>query len=64
MKPLYWFLLGILAGGSVILAYLGDPGHFLAFNILFGTAGALFFVFFAKYVLKKFLMREEDYYDS
>ena len=64
MKPIYWIGLGVLAVISIALDYFDNPNAFPIFYMVFGFGGAFLFIFFARYVLKKFLMREEDYYDS
>lgn len=64
MKRWQWVVLITAAAASIVLAYIGDPEHFPAFYAAFGFGGALLFIGLAKLILKKVLMRKEDYYDE
>lgn len=64
MRGWQWGLLAGLGVAGIVLAYLDDPHHFPAFYAVFAVVGALLFVGLAKLVLKKLLMRKEDYYDE
>lgn len=64
MKIWHWVLLGAISVATIVASHLDDPEHFPAFNAVFGFVAAVVLLLLAKVIGKRFLMREEDYYDG
>jgi len=64
MKVWHWVLLGVIFAGTVVAQVIEGPKMFPAYYAIFAFVGCLVFLFLAKVVAKKLIMRKEDYYDD
>lgn len=71
MKTWHWIALGIITLISLVLefVFLADyDSHWWnaipGFYIIFGFVGCYALIYFAKWIGKLFILREEDYYDN
>lgn len=67
MKRWHWVALALLALASVV-AQLSAEAHYVweripAFFAIYGFIGCLLIIYVSKWVGKRFLQRDEDYYD-
>lgn len=72
MKLVYWIILGILIGGSLLLEeiLIHHDNHaprlwqlIPGFYLITGFFGCLVIIIISKYLGKKFLQKRENYYD-
>lgn len=64
MRLWHWIVLGAVAAGTVVAAYIDEPDYFPAFYAVFGFGGGVVLIVLAKTIGKRCLMRKEDYYDE
>jgi uncharacterized membrane protein YuzA (DUF378 family) len=62
MKTRSWIVLGVIFLATVVAQLFDGPEMFPIFYAIFGFVGCLVFLFLAKIVGKKLIMRKEDYY--
>jgi hypothetical protein len=64
MRTVHWILLGLVCAGTIVAEAMDGFALFPAFYGIFGFVGCLLFLFLAKVVGKKLIMRKEDFYDD